>query len=184
MRRARSGFPFGLISAWRLVSTLVATRWDSALNSPLNSARPWGRDYRGSGICSREMVDEAARAVERDGNARGTALRICRGWGPVSTTMTVPLVVPHAWPADEDSACVRPVDIKIPWGDGSLEGVRMAKTHPPCPPAFRAEAVELARTSGKVSLLAYELRVSEQALRGWMKRTDGDGERDGRRSLR
>lgn len=25
----------------------------------------------------------------------------------------------------------------------------MAKTHPPYPPAFRAEAVELARTSGK-----------------------------------
>ncbi len=48
------------------------------------------------------MVDETAPAVERDGSARGTALRICRGWGPVSTTMTVPLVVPHAWPADED----------------------------------------------------------------------------------
>ena len=54
----------------------------------------------------------------------------------------------------------------------------MAKTHPPYPPAFRAEAVELARTSGKgIPQLADELGVSEQALRGWMKRTDVDAGR-------
>ncbi len=51
----------------------------------------------------------------------------------------------------------------------------MAKTHPAYPPAFRAEAVELARTSGKgVPQLAQELGISEQALRGWMKRADVD----------
>ncbi len=54
----------------------------------------------------------------------------------------------------------------------------MAKTHPPYPPAFRAEAVELARTSGKgIPQLAQDLGVSEQALRGWMKRTDIDARR-------
>ncbi len=43
----------------------------------------------------------------------------------------------------------------------------MAKTPPPSPPAFRAEAVEPARTRGKgIPQLAYELGVSEQALRG------------------
>ena len=54
----------------------------------------------------------------------------------------------------------------------------MAKTHPPYPPAFRAEAVELARTSGKgIPQLAHELGIAEQALRGWMKRTDHDAGR-------
>ena len=54
----------------------------------------------------------------------------------------------------------------------------MAKTHPPYPPAFRAEAVELARTSGKgIPQLADELGVSEQALRGWLKRSDIDAGR-------
>ena len=43
----------------------------------------------------------------------------------------------------------------------------MAKTHPPYPPTFRAEAVELARTSGKgLPQLAADLGISEQALRG------------------
>ena len=52
----------------------------------------------------------------------------------------------------------------------------MAKTHAPYPPAFRAEAVELARTSGKgIPQLAHDLGISEQALRGWMKRADIDG---------
>ena len=47
----------------------------------------------------------------------------------------------------------------------------MAKTYPPYPPAFRAEAVALARTSGKdLPQLAADLGLSEQALRGWMKR--------------
>ena len=54
----------------------------------------------------------------------------------------------------------------------------MAKTHPPYPPAVRAEAVALARTSGKgIPQLAHDLGVSEQALRGWMKRADIDGGR-------
>ncbi len=51
----------------------------------------------------------------------------------------------------------------------------MAKTHPPYPPAFRAEAVKLARTSGKaIPQLAHDLGVSEQALRGWIKRAQID----------
>ncbi len=51
----------------------------------------------------------------------------------------------------------------------------MAKTHPPYPPAFRAEAVELARTSDKgIPQLARDLGVSEQALRGWIKRAQID----------
>jgi transposase len=54
----------------------------------------------------------------------------------------------------------------------------MAKTHAPYPPAFRAEAVELARTSGKgLPQLARDLGISEQALRGWMKRADVDAGR-------
>ena len=54
----------------------------------------------------------------------------------------------------------------------------MARTHPPYPPAFRAEAVELARTSGKgIPELADDLGISEQALRGWMKRADIDAGR-------
>ena len=54
----------------------------------------------------------------------------------------------------------------------------MAKTHPPYPPAFRGEAVELARTSGKgIPQLAQDLGISEQALRGWLKRADSDAGR-------
>ncbi len=54
----------------------------------------------------------------------------------------------------------------------------MAKTHPPYPPAFRAEAVELARSSGRgIPQLAQALGISEQALRGWMKRADIDAGR-------
>ncbi len=54
----------------------------------------------------------------------------------------------------------------------------MARTHPPYPPAFRAEAVELARTSGKgIPQLAADLGVSEQALRGWIKRAAVDAGR-------
>ncbi len=56
----------------------------------------------------------------------------------------------------------------------------MAKTHPPYLPAFRAEAAALAKTSGKgVPQLAHDLGVSEQALRGWIKRAavdDGRGQ--------
>ena len=60
----------------------------------------------------------------------------------------------------------------------------MAKTHPPYPSAFRAEAVELARTRGKgIPQLAQDLGVSEQALRGWLKRTDIDAGRGQRGEL-
>ncbi len=51
----------------------------------------------------------------------------------------------------------------------------MARTHPPYPPTFRAEAVALARTSGKgLPQLAQDLGISEQALRGWLKRAEVD----------
>jgi len=54
----------------------------------------------------------------------------------------------------------------------------VAKTHAPSLPAFRAEAVALARTSGKgIPQLAHDLGISEQALRGWMKRADIDAGR-------
>ncbi len=54
----------------------------------------------------------------------------------------------------------------------------MAKTHPPYPPAFRAEAVALARASGQgIPQLAQDLGISEQALRGWLKRSDIDAGR-------
>jgi len=54
----------------------------------------------------------------------------------------------------------------------------MARTHPPYPPAFRAEAVELARTSGRgIPLLAQDLGTSEHAQRGWMECADIDAER-------
>lgn len=47
----------------------------------------------------------------------------------------------------------------------------MTKTNPPYPAAFRAEAVELARTSGKsIPVLSRELGISEQALRDWITR--------------
>lgn len=58
----------------------------------------------------------------------------------------------------------------------------MAKTHPPYPPAFRAEAVALAKTNGEgLPQLAHDLGVSERALRGWIKRAevdDGHGQPD------
>lgn len=52
------------------------------------------------------------------------------------------------------------------------------KTHPPYPPEFRAEAVELVRTSGKsIPQVAQELGVSEQGLRGWVKQAEIDAGR-------
>jgi transposase len=51
----------------------------------------------------------------------------------------------------------------------------MGKTHAPYAEAFRAEAVELARTSGKsIPALAGDLGISEQALRDWVRRAAGD----------
>jgi len=57
----------------------------------------------------------------------------------------------------------------------------MPRTHPPYPPAFRAEAVRLVQSSGKsIPVIANDLGVSDQALRGWVKQAAIDGgERDG-----
>jgi transposase len=52
------------------------------------------------------------------------------------------------------------------------------RTRPPYPAAFRAEAVELARTSGKtVPELAQDLGVSGQTLRNWLHQADVDAGR-------
>jgi transposase len=55
------------------------------------------------------------------------------------------------------------------------------RTHPPYPPAFRAEAVRLVQSSGKsIPVIANDLGVSDQALRGWAKQAAlAGGERDG-----
>jgi transposase len=54
------------------------------------------------------------------------------------------------------------------------------RTRPPYPPEFRAEAVRLIRSSGKlVCEVAQDLGVSEQALRNWLRQADLD---DGHRS--
>ncbi len=51
----------------------------------------------------------------------------------------------------------------------------MAKTHPPYPAAFRAEAVRLARGSDKsIPALAADLGVSSEALRHWLRQADAD----------
>ncbi len=52
---------------------------------------------------------------------------------------------------------------------------------PPYPPAFRAEAVRLVQSSGKsIPVIADDLGVSDQALRGWVRRAEIDtGQRDG-----
>jgi transposase len=57
----------------------------------------------------------------------------------------------------------------------------MPRTHPPYPPAFRAEAVRLVLSGGKsIPIIAKDLGVSDQALRGWVKQAAIDGgERDG-----
>ncbi len=57
----------------------------------------------------------------------------------------------------------------------------MPRTHPPYPPAFRAEAVRLVQSSGKsIPVIAKALGVSDQALRGWVRQTEIDvGQRDG-----
>jgi transposase len=54
------------------------------------------------------------------------------------------------------------------------------RTRPPYPPEFRAEAVRLIRSSGKlIREVAEDLGVSEQTLRNWVRQGDLD---DGRRS--
>jgi transposase len=55
----------------------------------------------------------------------------------------------------------------------------MPKSHAPYPPAFRAEAIRLIRTSGKpMAQVARELEVTSETLRQWIKQADID---DGRR---
>jgi transposase len=54
------------------------------------------------------------------------------------------------------------------------------RTRPPYPPEFRAEAVRLVRTGGKlIGEVAEDLGVSEQTLRNWIRQGDLD---DGRRT--
>jgi transposase len=56
----------------------------------------------------------------------------------------------------------------------------MPMSQPPYPPEFRAEAIRLARTSGKPrSQIARELGVTGETLRLWLKQADVD---NGRRS--
>src|SRR4051794_6584833 len=75
-------------------------------------------------------------------------------------------------------ACVDSVDTGILGTTVLGKECTVAKTHAPDLPAFRAEAVALARTSGKgIPQLAHDLGISEQALRGWMKRADVDAGR-------
>jgi len=57
----------------------------------------------------------------------------------------------------------------------------MGKTKPPYPPEFRAEAVRLARSSGRpLSEIARDLGCSLESLRHWVKQTRIDvGEVEG-----
>ena len=55
----------------------------------------------------------------------------------------------------------------------------MPKSKPPYPPEFRAEAIQLARTSGKPhAQIARELGMTTETLRQWLKQADLD---EGRR---
>ncbi len=59
----------------------------------------------------------------------------------------------------------------------------MPRTRPPYPAAFRAAAIELARTSGKtIPELAADLGVSGQTLRNWLHQTDVDAGHGRRRA--
>ena len=57
----------------------------------------------------------------------------------------------------------------------------MPRSHPPYPAEFRAEAVELARTSGQPkAAIARELGIASETLREWIKQSAIDaGEREG-----
>jgi transposase len=56
----------------------------------------------------------------------------------------------------------------------------MSKQMPPYPPEFRAEAIRLARTSGKPHAeIARELGMTGETLRLWLKQADLD---EGKRS--
>jgi len=54
----------------------------------------------------------------------------------------------------------------------------MPRTRPPYPPEFRAEAVQLARSSAKsIPALAVDLGISSEALRHWLRQADADAGR-------
>jgi transposase len=75
------------------------------------------------------------------------------------------------------------VDIREFGGKASEEGVHMPKkTGARYPEEFKAETVQLARSSPEKSIrqLAYELGISDQTLRNWVKQAEIDhGEREG-----
>src|SRR5579859_6783819 len=50
----------------------------------------------------------------------------------------------------------------------------MARTRKPYPLEFRAEAVRLVRSGGKLSQVAGDLGISTESLRHWMKQQDID----------
>ena len=53
-----------------------------------------------------------------------------------------------------------------------------AKTRPPYPPAFRAEAVQLVQANGRsLSQAAKDLGVHHETLRAWVKQAAIDGGR-------
>ena len=53
-----------------------------------------------------------------------------------------------------------------------------ARTRPPYPPAFRAEAVQLVHANGRsLSQVAKDLGVHHETLRGWVKQDARDGGR-------
>jgi transposase len=54
----------------------------------------------------------------------------------------------------------------------------MPRTHPPYPPEFRRQMVELARTGRTPGQLACEFECSDQTIRNWVRQADRD---DGRR---
>ncbi len=58
-----------------------------------------------------------------------------------------------------------------------------ARTRPPYPPAFRAEAVQLVHANGRsLGQVAKDLGVHHETLRGWVTQDAIDGgRRDGRR---
>jgi transposase len=54
----------------------------------------------------------------------------------------------------------------------------MPRSHPPYPAEFRAQAVELIRTSGKSIIeVARELGVSGEGLRRWVRQAEADAGR-------
>lgn len=59
-------------------------------------------------------------------------------------------------------------------------GVHVPRTRPPYPPEFRAEAVRMARPTGKTpQQVADDLGVSRQSVANWLRQADlDDGRRD------